>query len=156
MKRRTQPMRVEKRRSNRYLHLVDSMRKLARKREQQQHKQAEGETSVCYHGRISLTMAKPKKQHRSVSSMRMSSQRATCIPRKSSVDYDTSGMCSLQPGKNVTGNKCSHSRRLLNCNALDSILPSSKLWLLFNSSVKVCRMVRKRPLGRCRQEVKHR
>ena len=43
-RRRTQPMRVEKRRSNRYLHLVDAMRKLARKREQQQHKQAEGKS----------------------------------------------------------------------------------------------------------------
>lgn len=42
MRRRTQPMRVERRRNNRYLHLVDAMRKLARKREQHAHKQAEG------------------------------------------------------------------------------------------------------------------
>ena len=49
VRRRTLPIRVEKRRANRYLHLVDSMRKLARKREQQQHKQAEGERNEPRH-----------------------------------------------------------------------------------------------------------
>lgn len=42
-RRRTVPSRVERRRTNRYLHVVDAMRKNARKREQHAHKQAEGE-----------------------------------------------------------------------------------------------------------------
>lgn len=42
MRRKTTPIKVDKRRQNRYLHIVDAMRKLARKREQQAHKQAEG------------------------------------------------------------------------------------------------------------------
>lgn len=46
MRRRTQPVRVEKRRGNRYLHIVDAMRKLARKREQQAHKQAEAQKAA--------------------------------------------------------------------------------------------------------------
>lgn len=45
-KRKTMPMRVERRRTGRYLHLVDAMRKLARKREQQQHKQAEAQKAA--------------------------------------------------------------------------------------------------------------
>jgi chromatin modification-related protein VID21 len=40
-KRSTQPIRVERRRENRHLAYIDAMRKLARKREQQAHKQAE-------------------------------------------------------------------------------------------------------------------
>lgn len=43
-RRRTQPVKVDKRRTiSRYLHVVDAMRKNARKREQHAHKQAEGE-----------------------------------------------------------------------------------------------------------------
>jgi len=52
VRRRTQPVRVEKRRTNRYLHVVDAMRKNARKREQHAHKQAEGEFDAyckCYY-----------------------------------------------------------------------------------------------------------
>lgn len=45
VRRKTLPFKVDKRRQNRYLHTVDAMRKLARKREQQAHKQAEGKTS---------------------------------------------------------------------------------------------------------------
>lgn len=45
-RRRTQPLRVEKRRTSRYLHVVDAMRKNARKREQHAHKQAEGESDL--------------------------------------------------------------------------------------------------------------
>jgi chromatin modification-related protein VID21 len=41
-RKKTTPVKVDKRRQNRYLHMVDAMRKLARKREQQAHKQAEG------------------------------------------------------------------------------------------------------------------
>ena len=48
VRRRTTPIRVEKRRTNRYLHVVDAMRKNARKREQHAHKQAEGE--LCTDG----------------------------------------------------------------------------------------------------------
>ncbi|KAF2149769.1 hypothetical protein K461DRAFT_296195 [Myriangium duriaei CBS 260.36] len=46
MKRRTMPVRVDRRRTGRYLHIVDAMRKLARKREQQQHKQAEAQKAA--------------------------------------------------------------------------------------------------------------
>ena len=46
MKRRTMPARVERRRTGRYLHVIDAMRKLARKREQQQHKQAEAQKAA--------------------------------------------------------------------------------------------------------------
>lgn len=42
MRRRTIPLRVDKRKNSRYLHLVDAMRKQARKREQQQYKLSEG------------------------------------------------------------------------------------------------------------------
>lgn len=42
-RRRTTPTRVEKRKNTRYLWLVDAMRKLARKKEAQAYKQAEGE-----------------------------------------------------------------------------------------------------------------
>lgn len=45
VRKKTTPFKVDKRRQNRYLHMVDAMRKLARKREQQAHKQAEGETA---------------------------------------------------------------------------------------------------------------
>lgn len=41
-RRSSQPCRVERRRNNRYLALIDAMRKLARKRESIQHKQQEG------------------------------------------------------------------------------------------------------------------
>lgn len=44
-RRRTTPTRVEKRKNTRYLWLVDAMRKLARKKEAQAYKQAEGEFS---------------------------------------------------------------------------------------------------------------
>lgn len=43
MRRRTIPTRVEKRKNSRYLWLVDAMRKLAKKRESNAYKQAEGE-----------------------------------------------------------------------------------------------------------------
>lgn len=50
-RRTTQPIRVERRRNNRYLAVIDGMRKLARKRESVAHKQAEGKQtkfmSVC-------------------------------------------------------------------------------------------------------------
>ncbi|KAF4547776.1 Myb-like DNA-binding domain-containing protein 3 [Elsinoe fawcettii] len=46
MKRRTMPVRVERRRTGRYLHIIDSMRKLARKREQQAHKQHEAQKAA--------------------------------------------------------------------------------------------------------------
>lgn len=46
VRRRTNPWRVEKRRQGRYLHVVDAMRKLARKREQQAHKQAEAQKAA--------------------------------------------------------------------------------------------------------------
>ncbi|KAK8216829.1 RNA polymerase II transcription elongation factor SpEAF [Zalaria obscura] len=46
VRRRTQPVRVERRRGNRYLHLIDAMRKLARKREQHMHKQAEAQKAA--------------------------------------------------------------------------------------------------------------
>jgi chromatin modification-related protein VID21 len=42
-RRTTQPIRVERRRDNRHLAIIDGMRKLARKRESAAHKQAEGE-----------------------------------------------------------------------------------------------------------------
>lgn len=44
MRRRTIPTRVEKRKNTRYLWLVDAVRKLARKKEQQAYKAAEGKT----------------------------------------------------------------------------------------------------------------
>jgi chromatin modification-related protein VID21 len=46
-KRSTQPIRVERRRENRHLAFIDAMRKLARKREQQAHKQAECKLTQC-------------------------------------------------------------------------------------------------------------
>ncbi|TKX22197.1 putative chromatin modification-related protein eaf1 [Elsinoe australis] len=46
MKRRTMPVRVERRRTGRYLHIIDAMRKLARKREQQAHKQHEAQKAA--------------------------------------------------------------------------------------------------------------
>ncbi|KAF2222341.1 hypothetical protein BDZ85DRAFT_319623 [Elsinoe ampelina] len=46
MRRRTMPVRVERRRTGRYLHIIDSMRKLARKREQQAHKQQEAQKAA--------------------------------------------------------------------------------------------------------------
>lgn len=46
VRRRTQPVRVEKRRTSRYLHVVDAMRKNARKREQHAHKQAEAQKAA--------------------------------------------------------------------------------------------------------------
>lgn len=47
-RRRTIPIRVEKRKNTRYLWLVDAMRKLARKRENNAYKQAEGKRSRIY------------------------------------------------------------------------------------------------------------
>jgi chromatin modification-related protein VID21 len=38
----THPIRVERRRDNRHLAIIDGMRKLAKRREQQAHKQSEG------------------------------------------------------------------------------------------------------------------
>jgi chromatin modification-related protein VID21 len=57
MRKKTTPFKVDKRRQNRYLHMVDAMRKLARKREQQAHKQAEGEISQRYMVQLELTDA---------------------------------------------------------------------------------------------------
>lgn len=45
-RRSTQPIRVERRRENRHLAIIDGMRKLARKRESQAHKQAESQKAA--------------------------------------------------------------------------------------------------------------
>ena len=69
MRKKTTPFKVDKRRQNRYLHMVDAMRKLARKREQQAHKQAEGEVAQRYLVQLELTQptaqkaAHMRKQH---------------------------------------------------------------------------------------------
>ncbi|KAI4719321.1 hypothetical protein E4T48_04388 [Aureobasidium sp. EXF-10727] len=69
MRKKTTPFKVDKRRQNRYLHMVDAMRKLARKREQQAHKQAEGMIAPRYLVPIGLTSmiaqkaAHMRKQH---------------------------------------------------------------------------------------------
>jgi chromatin modification-related protein VID21 len=61
MRKKTTPFKVDKRRQNRYLHMVDAMRKLARKREQQAHKQAEGEVAQRYLMQLGLTDATAQK-----------------------------------------------------------------------------------------------
>ncbi|KAI4772312.1 hypothetical protein E4T52_12712, partial [Aureobasidium sp. EXF-3400] len=58
MRKKTTPFKVDKRRQNRYLHMVDAMRKLARKREQQAHKQAEAQKAA--HMRKQHENAAPK------------------------------------------------------------------------------------------------
>jgi chromatin modification-related protein VID21 len=69
MRKKTTPFKVDKRRQNRYLHMVDAMRKLARKREQQAHKQAEGEATQRNMAQLELTdliaqkAAHMRKQH---------------------------------------------------------------------------------------------
>jgi chromatin modification-related protein VID21 len=61
MRKKTTPFKVDKRRQNRYLHMVDAMRKLARKREQQAHKQAEGEVTQRCLPQLLLTEATAQK-----------------------------------------------------------------------------------------------
>jgi chromatin modification-related protein VID21 len=61
MRKKTTPFKVDKRRQNRYLHMVDAMRKLARKREQQAHKQAEGEVAQRDPMQLELTDATAQK-----------------------------------------------------------------------------------------------
>ncbi|KAG9866563.1 hypothetical protein KCU77_g1345, partial [Aureobasidium melanogenum] len=58
LRKKTTPFKVDKRRQNRYLHMVDAMRKLARKREQQAHKQAEAQKAA--HMRKQHENAAPK------------------------------------------------------------------------------------------------
>ncbi|THW29323.1 hypothetical protein D6D23_01144 [Aureobasidium pullulans] len=58
MRKKTTPLKVDKRRQNRYLHMVDAMRKLARKREQQAHKQSEAQKAA--HMRKQHENAAPK------------------------------------------------------------------------------------------------
>lgn len=58
LKRRTMPTRVDRRKTGRYLHLIDAMRKLARKREQQQHKQNEAQKVASMRKQSEPTQAK--------------------------------------------------------------------------------------------------
>lgn len=85
MRRRIQPMHVEKRRSSRHMHLVDAMRKLARKREQIQFKQAEGKLKVVGEsGMLKLTFNQPLKLHLFANSKRLLSLNLSPRPRNNS------------------------------------------------------------------------
>ena len=73
MRRRTIPTRVEKRKNTRYLWLVDAMRKLARKKEQQAYKTAEGEHTIFE----LITDAKEYEADWSTAAQRAAAQRKT-------------------------------------------------------------------------------
>lgn len=98
MRRKIQPVRVEKRRSSRYLHAIDAMRKLARKREQQQHKQAEGKNIP-----LAYLCCTDILQHRKLlpyaSSKKMSNLARLCTRPKNSARFDTIATLRLLPGR---------------------------------------------------------
>lgn len=86
-RRTTQPFRVERRRNNRYLAIIDGMRKLARKRESAAHKQAEGEPFRVIAKLVNtmLTFTKPPKPPRSASNTSQRKSKRRIIRPKSSV-----------------------------------------------------------------------
>ena len=130
VRRRTLPIRVEKRRGNRYLHLVDSMRKLARKREQQQHKQAEGKLNGPKQSCVLLTELQHKKPRRLESNTRTRNLRVPCTLLKSLVGFAKSVTFRLHFVKNDTISKCLlHNKRQTSCSDLDSTLMLKRRWL---------------------------
>lgn len=143
VRRRTQPVRVERRRGNRYLHLIDAMRKLARKREQHMHKQAEGKTlASALSQRPSTNNKQLKKPLLCGSSTNIRLPRAACIHLKNSVGSGTNVISRWQRARNVTASRYLLRKRLLKCNSVGaSFRTSSKACptLLHSNSVLVSR-----------------